>query len=237
MTDPEPLPVRGTSSRRVASAGEYVPVGSGADTIAGTFLRLQPRRRLVVLGNAGSGRTVLSVLLTLELLARRLTQGEDDVPIPLVLSLESWDTRRQPLTEWLVDRLRQDHPGLPPVDGVHPARRLVTERRVLPVLDGLDELPGHRRAEALDALDAGLGSQGDVVLVSRTAEYARLDQEGKRLRHATVIESLPLRPDEVAEYLRQARPRAPAPRPRRARLGQPPRLMEPCTSRVWMTVL
>ncbi|MFI7297736.1 NACHT domain-containing protein [Streptomyces sp. NPDC050121] len=208
MTDPEPLPVRWTPSRRVASAGNYVPVGSGADTIAGTFLRLQPRRRLVVLGNAGSGKTVLSVLLTLELLARRLTQGEDDVPIPLVLSLESWDTRRQPLAEWLVDRLRQDHPGLPPVDGVHPARRLVRERRVLPVLDGLDELPRHRRAEALDALNAGLGSQGDVVLVSRTAEYAGLDQEGKGLRHATVIESLPLRPDEVAEYLRQARPRA-----------------------------
>ncbi|MER5362531.1 NACHT domain-containing protein [Streptomyces sp. NPDC002785] len=208
MTDPEPLPVHWTPSRRVASAGEYVPAGSGTDTIAGTFLRLQPRRRLVVLGNAGSGKTVLSVLLTLELLARRLTQGEDDVPIPLVLSLESWDTRRQALTEWLMDRLRQDHPGLPPVDGVHPARRLVLERRVLPVLDGLDELPEHRRAEVLDALNAGLGVVQDAVLVSRTAEYERLDQAGKGLRHSTVIESLPLRPNEVANYLRRARPTA-----------------------------
>ncbi|MFI0738901.1 NACHT domain-containing protein [Streptomyces sp. NPDC021100] len=208
MTDPEPLPVRWTPSRRVASAGEHLPAGSGTDTIAGTFLALRPRRRLVVLGTAGSGKTVLSVLLTLELLARRLTQGEDDVPVPLMLSLESWDARRQPLAEWLADRLRRDHPGLPPVDGVHPARRLVLERRVLPVLDGLDELPEHRRAEVLDALDAGLGGEGDAVLVSRTAEYARLDREGKGLRHATVIESLPLRPGEVAEYLRKARPRA-----------------------------
>ncbi|MEU6809388.1 NACHT domain-containing protein [Streptomyces sp. NPDC046831] len=208
MTDPEPLPVRWTASRRVASAGEHVPAGSGADTIAGTFLGLRPRRRLVVLGAAGSGKTVLSVLLTLELLARRLTQGEDDVPVPLVLSLESWDTRRQPLTEWLVDRLRQDHPGLPPVDGVHPARRLVVERRVLPVLDGLDELPAHRRTEVLDALNAGLGGTGDAVLVSRTAEYEHLDREGRGLRHATVIESLPLRPDEVADHLRRARPPA-----------------------------
>ncbi|MFB7916162.1 NACHT domain-containing protein [Streptomyces sp. NPDC056061] len=208
MTDPEPLPVRWTPSRRVASAGEYVPAGSGTDTIAGTFLRLRPRRRLVVLGSAGSGKTVLSVLLTLELLARRLTQGEDDVPVPLVLSLESWDTRRQSLTDWLVDRLRQDHPGLPPVDGVHPARRLVLDRRVLPVLDGLDELPGHRRAEVLDALNTGLGSVGDAVLMSRTAEYEHLDRKGGGLRHATVIESLPLRPDEVAGYLRRARPPA-----------------------------
>ncbi|WEO94270.1 NACHT domain-containing protein [Streptomyces sp. FXJ1.172] len=208
MTDPEPLPVRWTPSRQVRSPGEHVPAGSGADTIAGTFLGLPPRRRLVVLGTAGSGKTVLSVLLTLELLARRLTQGEDGVPVPLVLSLESWDARRQSLTEWLVDRLRQDHPGLPPVDGVHPARRLVLERRVLPVLDGLDELPEHRRAEVLDALNAGLGGDGDAVLVSRTDEYARLDQDGKGLRHATVIESLPLRPDEVAHYLRRARPPA-----------------------------
>ncbi|QIY99067.1 NACHT domain-containing protein [Streptomyces sp. S1D4-11] len=208
MTDPEPLPVRWTPSRRVASAGEYMPAGSGTDTIAGAFLMLRPRRRLVVLGSAGSGKTVLSVLLTLELLARRLTRGEDDVPIPLVLSLESWDTRRQSLTEWLVDRLRQDHPGLPPVDGVHPARRLVDDRRVLPVLDGLDELPPHRRAEVLDALNAGLGSEADAVLVSRTAEYGHLDQEGKGLRHATVIESLPLRPADVANYLRRAQPPA-----------------------------
>ena len=65
MTDPEPLRVRWTPSRQVASAGEFVPAGSGADTIAGTFLRLRPRRRLVVLGTAGSGKTTLSVLLTL----------------------------------------------------------------------------------------------------------------------------------------------------------------------------
>ncbi|GGJ32309.1 NACHT domain-containing protein [Streptomyces brasiliensis] len=208
MTDPQPLPVRWTASRRVASAGEYLPAGSGADTIAGTFLRLGPRRRLVVLGTAGSGKSVLSVLLTLELLARRLTQGEHEVPIPLVLSLESWDTRRQSLTEWLVDRLHQDHPGLPPVEGVHPARRLVLDRRVLPVLDGLDELPAHRRTEVIDALNTGLGGDGDAVLVSRTAEYADLDRDGKGLRHATVIESLPLRPEEVADYLRRARPRA-----------------------------
>jgi hypothetical protein len=208
MTDPEPLRVRWTPSRQVASAGEFVPAGSGADTIAGTFLRLRPRRRLVVLGTAGSGKTTLSVLLTLELLARRLTQGEDDVPIPLVLSLESWNTRRQSLAEWLVDRLRQDHPGLPTVDGVHPALRLVQERRVLPVLDGLDELPEHRRAEVLDALHTGLGGAGDVVLVSRTTEYTDLDRKGQGLRHATVIESLPLRPDEVAEYLQRARPRS-----------------------------
>ncbi|MGW2649213.1 NACHT domain-containing protein [Streptomyces sp. NPDC001393] len=207
LTDPQPLPVRWTHSQQARSAGEHIPAGSGTDTIAGTFLRLSPRRRLVVLGSAGSGKTVLSVLLTLELLARRLTQGEHEVPIPLVLSLESWDTRRQSLTEWLVDRLHQDHPGLPPVDGVHPARRLVLDRRVLPVLDGLDELPAHRRAEVLDVLNTGLGGDGEAVLVSRTAEYADLDEKGKGLRHATVIESLPLRPDEVADYLRRALPR------------------------------
>jgi hypothetical protein len=220
MADPAPLPVRWTPSHQVKSAGTSLWTDSGR-TLADQFLGLD-RRRLVVLGGAGSGKTVLAVLLTLELLARRIEgaygrgrghgpdDGADDgadagadVPLPLLLSLESWDTRRLTLAAWLEERLRSDHPGLPFVDGVHPARLLVRQRRVLPVLDGLDELPEHRRAEVLDALTTGLGADGDAVLVSRTDAYTALYRAGHALPDATVVQSLPLRRRDVARYLEQ----------------------------------
>ncbi|GHF79735.1 NACHT domain-containing protein [Streptomyces thermodiastaticus] len=214
MARPAPLPVRWTPSARVPSTGESLWADTGS-SLADTFLGL-PHRRLVVLGSGGSGKTVLAVLLTLDLLARKLgifaqhghgteprSPAEPDTPIPLLLSLESWDTRRLSLAAWLEERLRLDHPGLPFVDGEHPAGLLVRRRRVLPVLDGLDELPAPRRAEVLDALTEGLGTDGDAVLVSRTDAYETLSASGRALPCATVIESLPLRPRDVARYLEQ----------------------------------
>ncbi|WP_406310857.1 NACHT domain-containing protein [Streptomyces thermoviolaceus] len=214
MARPAPLPVRWTPSARVPSTGQSLWADTGS-SLADTFLGL-PHRRLVVLGSGGSGKTVLAVLLTLDLLARKLgiasRQGhgteprnpaQPDTPVPLLLSLESWDTRRLSLAAWLEERLRLDHPGLPFVDGEHPAGLLVRRRRVLPVLDGLDELPAPRRAEVLDALAEGLGTDGDAVLVSRTDAYEALSASGHALENATVIESLPLRPRDVARYLDQ----------------------------------
>lgn len=223
MNDPWPMPVQWqtwseqTPSSAASSPGPvWADTGSGR-TMADALLHLE-NRRLVVLGSAGSGKTVFTVLLALELLARRLGESpapapdRPESPIPLMLSLESWDTRRVSLDEWLEERLRLDHPGLPFVDGEHPARLLVRQRRVLPVLDGLDELPHHRRAEICAALVSGLGGiahasggpllQGSgAVLVSRTEEYRQLLAEGYGLPGAATVESRPLPPLEAADYL------------------------------------
>ncbi|MEV6119195.1 NACHT domain-containing protein [Streptomyces sp. NPDC052077] len=223
MNDPWPMPVQWrTWSERTPSSAAPPPGPVWADTgggrtMADALLQLE-NRRLVVLGSAGSGKTVFTVLLALELLARRLGESPEPAPdrpgspIPLMLSLESWDTRRATLDDWLEERLRRDHPGLPFVDGEHPARLLVRQRRVLPVLDGLDELPHHRRAEVCAALASGLGgiahaSGGPLlrgsgaVLVSRTEEYRLLLAEGHGLPGATTVESRPLPPLEAADYL------------------------------------
>lgn len=203
LADPGPLPVRWSPSRRVESGGPAVWTVTGRGTVADAFLGLGPRRRrLVVLGTAGSGKTVLAVLFTLDLLVRRLR--DEEVPVPLLMSLESWDTERLSLAAWLEERLRCDHPGLPFVDGEHPARLLVRERRVLPVLDGLDELPPRRRAAVLTRLAQDLDGDDDAVLVSRTDEYtAALRGDGPALPGAAVIESLPLRPADTAAHLRR----------------------------------
>ncbi|MFF7458479.1 NACHT domain-containing protein [Kitasatospora sp. NPDC008115] len=205
MADPEPLAVRWVHSRTALGPGrELDGRGDRVGTMAEALLGLD-HRRLLILGGAGAGKTTLAVLLTLELLARRLTRDED-VPVPVVLSLESWDSERVNFHDWLVRRIAEEHPGLPRVDGLHPAARLVSERRLLPVLDSLDELPEHRRIAVLGALGRQLGQDGGVVLICRTEAYRELvTAQRDVLRVDSAIEALPLDPADVASYLRHAR--------------------------------
>ncbi|URN11534.1 NACHT domain-containing protein [Streptomyces radiopugnans] len=90
---------------------------------------LRPRR-LVVTGAPGAGKTVLALQLMLRLLSRRTP----DDPVPVLLSLASWDPDDD-LGEWIARRLRDTY-RLPAAS----ARELVRARLVLPVLDGLDEM-------------------------------------------------------------------------------------------------
>jgi hypothetical protein len=115
-------------------------VGTIAD-IAG-FYRQVDSGRLVVLGAPGAGKTVLLSRLVLDLVEART---EADGTVPVLLSLPSWDvgplegvTSREladRLQRWIVGRLVEDY-------GLRPGRadRLVRDGRVLPVLDGLDEM-------------------------------------------------------------------------------------------------
>ncbi|WP_190108733.1 hypothetical protein [Streptomyces cinnamoneus] len=198
--------------------------GSQIARMADTFLSLA-RRRLVVLGAPGAGKSTLSVLLTLELVerclpgARRIPgapglpgapgpcarpgdgRGGETSPVPVVLTLESWDPDREHFRAWLARRIAEDHPGLPRVDGRHPAARLVQDRRILPVLDGLDELPQHRRSAVVREIDRALGDEDAIVLTSRTREYRAGEGTGAAIAGAAVIEARPVGLAEATAYL------------------------------------
>lgn len=145
--------------------------------VAEVFTRL-PTRRLVVLGEPGAGKTALAVQLILELLRRR-APGE---PVPALLTLSSWNPAKQHPYAWIAAQLEQTYPALRAhIDGAGQQRTtlalyLVRTRRILPVFDGLDEMPAHLRAPALSALNrimVGTGPDGSnsLLLTCRTQEY------------------------------------------------------------------
>jgi hypothetical protein len=197
---PAPVRVRWAATGRpvAASAPERIPRGDITD-VAAKFKTLAVPQ-LVVLGQPGAGKTVLAMLLALGLLADR----EAADPVPVLLSLSSWNPHREHLHTWLARRLLEDYPGLGNTRAYGPgaATRLVTEGRVLPILDGLDETPPALHAAVIDALDRAVAGGRPLVVTCRTAEYVDVIRQGSAiLAGAAVVELEPVALDEAVAFL------------------------------------
>jgi hypothetical protein len=166
------------------------------DQIADIYRRI-PSRRLVILGRAGSGKTMVAVRLALELLASRTP----DTPVPVIVSLGSWNPATT-LRDWLAGHLTRDHPWLAEAGtGTRTlAAELVRDGWILPVLDGFDEVAGGLRRAVLRQLSTDL----PLVLTSRPGEYATAVRGSRGVHRAAVIELTDLPLDEVKDYLRLA---------------------------------
>jgi hypothetical protein len=164
------------------------------DTIVGLFDRL-PSRRLVVLGDAGAGKSVMAMRFVVEKLEKR--QYAD--PVPVLLALSSWDAKNEPLFDWVAGRLYALYPGII----AHPAalRRLIEYRRLLLVLDGLDEMPASYRAIAVKSLNLAADGAAGLLVTSRTDEYGRAVEVEDVLTGAAVVELQPVRPSVAIHFL------------------------------------
>jgi NACHT domain-containing protein len=207
LLDPRPLGVGWAARYDIAdhrkNAGSIQTGRSDEIASFGTRLLELPRRRLVIAGDPGSGKTSLAVLLTLALLDNP-ARGE---LVPVLASVASWDPSQERLAAWLIRRIELDYRGLQdPAYGTQAARELLRAGRVLPVLDGLDELPEPVRASALEAINRELPAASPLVLTCRTAEYLAAVRSGDVLTGAALVQAEPVRPAQVANWLRSGIP-------------------------------
>ncbi|MFI6412873.1 helix-turn-helix domain-containing protein [Streptomyces sp. NPDC050585] len=153
--------------------------------------------RLVILGRAGSGKSILAIRFVLDLLAA----PEAPARVPVIFGLGSWDPAATTFRDFLIDRLLQDHPHLARrvASGSTLAAALVDADLILPVLDGFDEIAEKLRPPALDALNA---TALPLVLTSRRDEYARAVRAANTpLVWAAGIELTDLTVEDLAAYL------------------------------------
>jgi NACHT domain len=175
--------------------------------------------RLLVLGEAGAGKTVLANQLLLDLTTN--LPAVDPPPgatlsVPIRLSLPTFDpggdhadadALASSLNAWISGHLTT-------VYGVTPniADTLVRDGWILPILDGLDEMdptvgPPARAAAVIRALNYPAGpSPRPVVLSCRTARYQDLTQmtmpgQETILQDVTAIRVQPLTPSQISGYL------------------------------------
>ncbi len=161
------------------------------------FVRCGQRRRMVVIGDAGSGKSSLSLLLALA-----LTEPVSSRPVPVLLPMSSWEPGMT-LRGWISHRLVEEYPFLGPAgqqeSGVAVAVAALFDRDlILPVFDGLDELTENRHVEVLAAINADVWSRS-FVLTCRTKEFTRAD--ARLLNRPLVVRLLPVDAATAARYL------------------------------------
>ncbi|ARZ65976.1 hypothetical protein SMD11_0310 [Streptomyces albireticuli] len=206
--DPYPLPVHWRPApeeltdhwanvRRLPAGGTHGPLDlSGRlDEVAGVYRRI-PSGRLVVLGRPGSGKTILTMRFVLDYLKSR-ARAE---PVPVIFSIGAWDPTAVTFRDWLTAQLTRDHPGLaaPGPGGPSLAAALVESGRILPVLDGFDEIADGLNRPALEALNA---TTLPLLLTSRPAEYAAAVAETDVLTSAAAVDLTDLTLGDLADYL------------------------------------
>ena len=230
LNEPYPLPVSWTAAdpdlavewgslvnlassgagRRLPPAGTWAagPVdlaGKGDELVK--VLDQVPTGRIVVLGEPGAGKTMLMIRLVLDLIGHR----SDGDPVPILASIASWNPVDQDLREWLAAQLLIDHPGLtdpPPTGRIErtQAAALLADHLILPVLDGLDEIPEQIRRLAIDKINNALRPGERLVVTCRSEQYrdAIRPKGGSELRPveaAAAIELCPLDLAAAHEYL------------------------------------
>jgi hypothetical protein len=212
LHSPEPIRVQWSSTGRPVAADLSKVLAS--DAIGGRPLRLRGdirqvvrvfrqvhARQLVILGAPAAGKSVLALLLTLGLLP--------DEPVPVLLTVSSWNPFQEDLHSWVARRIVEEYPALTNSRRYGPdtAMKLVTDKWIVPVLDGLDEMSDLLQPVALSAIDRAVLDHYPLVVTCRSSEYRMaVDSNGRFLAHAAVLEIQPVAIDDAASFLGGADP-------------------------------
>jgi hypothetical protein len=223
----QPLPLRvrwSSTSRPVGAARDVVfdqhvagadwqqlPLEGDASQIVTAFRQL-PHRQLVVLGEAGAGKTILTMLLTIGL----IKDPEPGQAVPVLLSIASWNPTRESAREFVIRRVAEEYEFLAKrqIKGQSLAERILAQGRILPVLDGLDELPTGWQVSAVESLDDFAAGYRPLVVTCRGREYEHaVTGSGSVLSRAAVVEIEPVKVEQAIAFLSHPAPARPRWRP------------------------
>jgi predicted NACHT family NTPase len=154
-------------------------------TLVETFGRDDIKKKLLILGKPGAGKT--TALLSL---ADQLVEGAISQPktvIPVIFELSTWQNDNQSIQSWLIEQLYDEHGG----NRKSKLYEQWLERQVLlPLIDGLDELGLKRQKKCTEKLNEFAEYYPQLVVCCRVKEFETVDIKLRHLRGAVCLQSL-----------------------------------------------
>lgn len=152
---------------RVPCRLRSVSSNAGAEPTISTAFQMSGGS-LLVLGEAGSGKTVSLLQLTGELIEN--AKKDPSAPIPIFLSLASW--KSESLEAWLMTELRKRYDVAEDV-----SRSWILGKRLVFLLDDLKE-PDDTHIEAINGFLTAVGTQGIVFSAEEVRSSVKLNLNG-----------------------------------------------------------
>ncbi|WP_261199321.1 S26 family signal peptidase [Laspinema olomoucense] len=160
--------------------------------------------RLLILGEPGSGKTTELLKLAQALGEAAAAEKNPKDPIPLIFELSTW--RGEMMLDWMVGEIVAQYRLNPKL-----CREWLKGDRIVPLLDGLDELGEERAKEAIRAIDVlqedYQNQQKALVICCRVKDYESITDDNKRRIRLKGVESAvrleKLAGDQIEGYLKQ----------------------------------
>ena len=165
-------------------------------TVVDVFDAEKVDNKLLILGQPGAGKTTTLLDLAQTLLAR--AEKSVEAAIPVLFNLSSWVEDKQSIADWLKGELKLKY-GVSQKLG----QQWLEQQRLLPLLDGLDELAPARQELCVERINQWLVSdagRGALVVCSRIEEYENYEAE-LALRGAVCLQ--PLSDGQIERYLQE----------------------------------
>ncbi len=133
------------------------------------FYRQYISGQLLILGAPGAGKTTMLLELAKPLVQQ--AKAHPDNPIPVFFNLSSWKEDKQSIKDWMVTEL-EDKPRFKVDKDI--AKQWIEEKKIIPLLDGLDELDAVRQEKCVEKINEFLHDEAwsrGLVVCSRLEEY------------------------------------------------------------------
>nr|WP_293077587.1 NACHT domain-containing protein [Okeania sp. SIO3B5] len=163
--------------------------------IIDVFYRQDVAGKLLILGKPGAGKTTTLLRLAKELIEE--AENNLDAPVPVIFELSNWQKDNLSIGNWLIQYLK-DFYGM---SDRRFSRSLLSQRKIMPLLDGLDELGLVRQRLCIEKINEFIGEDIRTCLVvcCRDEEYQEGNIRLEKLNGAYCLRSP--EGEEIYRYL------------------------------------
>lgn len=158
------------------------------------FNRSDIKGKLLILGEPGSGKTTL--MLELAQAAIEYAERNSGFPIPILFNLASWQDSQQDISDWILNELLSKY-----FVSEDFGKQLLTDRRLLPLLDGLDEVRPEDQENCVKAINLWLQSDLRPQYLAICSRYEEYNNYKTRLELNSAILLKALTEEQIQKYL------------------------------------